>query len=102
MLDAASLSPLSGRTVTADQAGAAVAVVTALARSYTRGNGFADDEPAEDLQAAIATAVLRLLVNPTGTQQESMGAISVTFGPKFLGWSLTEMAALNRWRDRAR
>ncbi|MBJ7383308.1 MAG: hypothetical protein JHC55_02310 [Mycolicibacterium sp.] len=76
--------------------------MSALAASYTRGNGFTDDGPAEDLQAAIATATLCLLINPTGTEQESMGAISVTFGRGFLGWSLTELAVLNGWRDRAR
>ncbi|WP_199255620.1 hypothetical protein [Mycolicibacterium mengxianglii] len=101
MPTAETLSALSGLTIGADEATAAVAVVTALAKSYTRAQGFDADGPSEDLEAVITTATLRLLTNPTGTMSESMGGFQVNFGNNFLGWSITELMVLNRYRDRA-
>lgn len=101
MLTSAALSTLAGRTVTEAQADAAITVVTAVAKSYTRGNGFTEDGPVKDLQAIIATATLRLLLNPNNLNSETMGALTVNYGSKFLEWTLTERAVLNRYRDRA-
>lgn len=108
MLDAESLSAL-GQTVAETEAEAAIGVVTALAKSYVRYNGPADagrgfdgeGEPLVDVEAALKTAALRLLVNPIGAVREEMGGLVVQYGSNFLGWSLTELAVLNRYRDRA-
>lgn len=81
-------------------AGEHVAIVTALARSYTRGRGFEDSTVAEDLAAVITTATARLVVNPEQTTGESVGGYSVTPG-SFAGWSLVETIVLNRYRRRA-
>ena len=109
MLDAESLSTLYGHTITDEQAWAAVSVVTALAKSYVRyhgpadtGRGFdASGRPLDDVEAVLMTAALRLLTNPTGVAREDMGALTVQYGNNFLGWSLTELSVLNRYRDRA-
>lgn len=79
-------------------AGRHVLVVTELARSYTRGNGFAGDEPNTDVAAAITTAAARLLTNPSQVPYD-VGSVSYRGG--FNGWTLTELAVLNRYRVRA-
>lgn len=102
MVTAATLSALSGRTIDADRAAAVIATVTSRAKSYTRGKGWVDDIPADDLQTVIATASLRMLSNPTGLQGETMGPFQLTYGREFLGWTVGETLVLNRYRDRAK
>ncbi|CRZ17987.1 hypothetical protein [Mycolicibacterium neworleansense] len=101
-ITAETLSALSGLTFTADQANAAVSVVTSRAKSYTRGIGFTDDGIADDIESVIQTAVLRLLVNPTNVERDAMGSLSVQYGNNFQGWTLSETQVLNRYRERAR
>lgn len=79
-------------------AGQHVVIVTALARSYTRDQGFTNDEPAEDIAAVITTAAARLLANPEQIAVD-VGAVSIRGG--FQGWSLAELFVLNRYRKRA-
>jgi len=73
-------------------------IVTALARSYTRGNGFTAGEPAEDVVAVILTATARLMANPEQLGYQR-GSVSLAGG--FTGWSLAETFVLNRYRKRA-
>ena len=93
------------------QAGDHAAIVTALARSYTRGRGFtlaydytsdgefADVvEPAEDIAAVIVTATARLVANPEQIQT-AVGSVQVRGG--WQGWNLAEQIVLNRYRVRA-
>ena len=47
---------------------------TLMVRAYTRGNGFLDDGPAEDLAAVIVSCAARLNANPT------MDIASITSG----------------------
>jgi len=47
---------------------AAVAQITVMVRAYTRGRGFIDGIPNEELSAAITTAAARLAANGSGTQ----------------------------------
>lgn len=75
-------------------------VVSALVRSYTRGEGF--DEmgfPHDDVAAVILTASARLMANPHQHKREELGGYSVTPTP-FLGFSLAEMMVLNKYRKR--
>ncbi|WP_137120913.1 hypothetical protein [Segeticoccus rhizosphaerae] len=81
-------------------AGEHVPIVTALARSYTRGNGFNGTTATEDLCAVITTATARLVPNPSGTVAEAIGTYSVRPGV-FNGWTLAETFVLNRYRKRA-
>lgn len=82
---------------------AAIAQVTAMARAYTRGNGFVDyDEPNEDLAAVITTAAARLAAN--GAQlptDDTTGPFSRSIRGGFTGWTLAEQTVLNRYRVRA-
>lgn len=79
-------------------AGQHAAVVTALARSYTRGRGFAAAEPAEDVAAVITTATARLVANPEQLAAD-FGSVSLRGG--WQGWNLAEQIVLNRYRVRA-
>lgn len=73
-------------------------LVTAMARSYTRGVGFHRDGPAEDLAAVITVATARMVANPEQVDIHA-GEVAVTGG--FSGWSLAELFVLNRYRKRA-
>jgi len=82
---------------------AAVAAVTGLAKSYTRGRGFGDAGPNEDISAVIVTAAARLVSNPRQfTVEMDIGRGSRAYRGGFAGWSLAEQTALNRYRIRAR
>jgi hypothetical protein len=77
-----------------------VAIVGALAHSYTRGGGFTAGEPYDDVAAVIITATARLLPNPAQTVSESLGDFAVRPGV-FHGWTLAESFVLNRYRRRS-
>lgn len=82
-----------------------VALVTAMARAYTRGRGFSDGSTspagiAEDVAAVITTATARLVTNPEQNKREQLHDYSVTPTP-FVGWSLVELFVLNRYRRRS-
>lgn len=80
----------------------AIAVVTALAESYTRGEGFTDGTPANDVAAAVYMAALRLLANKSQLEHsKDKGPFSVSFSEGFDGWSTAELFVLNRYRKRA-
>lgn len=96
------LTAFVGREVDEGQAGAVIQVVTALASSYTRGNGFAAGVPHDDVRAAILSASARLLADTSQiTDEQTMGPFRVTYRDGFDGWSTAELAALNRYRQRA-
>lgn len=79
-------------------AGEALPVITAMARAYTRGRGFTNGEPTEDLGAVLISATARLMANPEQTRQTA-GPFQVDAG--FTGWTLPEQFVLNRYRRRA-
>ncbi|MEH3135295.1 MAG: hypothetical protein PGN30_09875 [Mycolicibacterium neoaurum] len=99
----AELADFIGAEVNEDQAGAVVRLIAALARSYTRGGGFGDaGDPAPDIAAAIVTASARLLRDPSQIiDTEVAGPFRVSYRSGFDGWSVAELAALNRYRKRA-
>lgn len=75
-----------------------VAIVTAMAQAYTRGNGFTVAGPNEGISAVITTAAARLVANP---EQLRYGVGAVQFNEGFRGWNLAETFTLNRFRKRA-
>lgn len=79
-------------------AGQAVNVVTAMARAYTRDEGFTGADPNEQIAAVITTAAARLAVHPEQLATD-VGSVSVRGG--FSGWTLAELFVLNRYRKRA-
>ncbi len=102
-MTAPSLSDLEmflGRDLDEVQALAHLDIVTTFARAYTRGRGFTDGEPADDIATVIVTAVSRLLGNPEGTITETIGSYSVRHAG-FNGFNLVELAVLNNYRRRA-
>ncbi|TMS50972.1 hypothetical protein [Mycobacterium sp. DBP42] len=79
-------------------AGQHVTIITAMARAYTRDQGFTGTEPADDLAAVITTATARLVANPEQLSTD-VGNVSIRGG--FNGWTLAELFVLNRYRRRA-
>lgn len=86
----------------------ALETIRALVYAYTRGNGFSGvwpnpelpnpELPNPELRAVIRTATARLTANP---EQVASTVGGVTVGAGFNGWSLAELAVLNRYRKRA-
>lgn len=96
------LNTLLGQQVDTTRLDAVLAVVKAMAATYTRGQGFTNGDPAEDLAAVILTASARLLVNPSQVpHRDRMGAVESDWRGGFIGWTLVELAVLNRYRERA-
>lgn len=79
-------------------AGEHLPIITAMASAYTRGVGFNEGQPNEEIAAVLTTATARLMGNPDQLQYK-VGNISFQTG--FRGWSLAETFVLNRYRKRA-
>lgn len=78
---------------------AAIAQVTVLARAYTRGRGFDAGEPNDELSAVITTASARLAANGRQTLgRKKVDDVEHEVRSSFLGWTLAELAVLNRYR----
>lgn len=81
---------------------AAVSQITVMARAYTRGRGFDDGLPNEDIEAVIATGAARLAANGSGTQfRKKVDDVEIEYRSSFQGWTLAELAVLNRYRKTA-
>ncbi len=79
-----------------------VPIITTLAKSYTRGNGFDGNTPNDEIAAAITTASARLAANATQTLDWlKVDDVEREFRSSFQGWTLAELAVLNRYRVRA-
>lgn len=74
-------------------------IVATFVEAYTRGQGFTDGVPGDDLEAVILTATARMVTNPTGVRTEGIDDYSVTHAT-VNGWTLPELAVLHRWRRR--
>lgn len=98
VLDLLSTSPAP----TDAQVTQALSVVTNIAHAYTRGVGFDDGGPNDEIASVIVLATARLLRNPSQLAvREQYGAIVVDYRGGFTGWSLTERETLNRYRVQA-
>lgn len=75
-----------------------VPIVTAMARAYTRGNGFQGTQVSEEIAAVITTGTARLVANP---EQVHYAIGSARVSGSFNGWTLAETFVLNRYRKRA-
>ena len=100
---ATDLGTFLGRTVNAEQAESVIGVVNSLARSYTRGAGFTDDGPNEEIASVIVSASARMLSNVGQLDTDD------TYGPQrrairgaLSGWTVAESFCLNRYRVTAR
>ena len=77
----------------------AVDSLTALARRYTRGNGFTGGVPDEPIVRVITTAAARLAANPEQLKSEIGTAV---MRGAFEGWSPLEKLVLDSYRGTAR
>ena len=99
--DVASLLGRSDEDDLIDLAEQVLPIVTAQVRGYTRDRGFSGDEPAADIAAVVMTSAARLTANPENLRAEAIGDYNVQRQVND-GWTLTELAILNRYRRRAR
>lgn len=78
-------------------------IVTVFAKAYTRGNGFTDGVPNEELAAVITTAAAReISVESLGATREQIGEhYSVFYATDPCNWTLRELSVLNSYRRRA-
>jgi hypothetical protein len=96
------LGALTGRTVSQEQGAAVLAVVTAMASAYTRGQCFTNGVPNDEIRAVILMASARLISNTTGLLYDEVeGPSQISYRSAFTGWSVAELFALNRYRVRA-
>ncbi len=76
-----------------------VPIVTVMARAYTRGRGFDEGEPNEEIAAVIATASARLAANGTGLQSKRIDDVEYRYSlASSFSWTLAELAVLGRYR----
>jgi len=93
------LNALAGCEFDAGQASAVIYTVTALAAAYTRGQGFTDGIPNAEVGAVILTAAARLISDPSQiTSASTMGPFTMSYRAGFTAWTLSELAALDRYR----
>jgi len=79
-----------------------VPIITTMAKAYTRGHGFTGNQANDEIAAVITAASARLAAN--GTQlgvRLKVDDYEREFRSGFQGWSLAELAVLNRYRKRA-
>lgn len=69
--------------------------------AYTRGAGFTEGQPNADLSAVVLSAAARDVANPGYLASTTDGPFQRTYTRNGGGWTLQELAALNRWRKRA-
>ena len=80
----------------------AVPLITTMCKAYTRGRGFEGNVPNDELAAAITTAAARLAANGRQLQERhQVDNVEREFRNAFTGWTLAELAVLNRYRVRA-
>ena len=76
--------------------------MTTLARAYTRGQGFTGNAPNDEIAAVITTASARLAANGSQIRGSATAGVFVQdLRSSFEGWTLAELAVLNRYRKRA-
>ena len=77
-------------------------IVTVMAKAYTRGQGFAGDEPNDEIAAVIITASARLAANGEQLRRKRVDDVDneYTLASSFC-WTLAEQFVLNRYRVRA-
>ncbi|WP_304106406.1 hypothetical protein [Mycolicibacterium bacteremicum] len=79
-----------------------VPIITTMAKAYTRGRGFSGNEPNDEIAAVITTAAARLAANgKQASYSSTAGSFAQDLRTYFTGWTLTELAVLNRYRVRA-
>lgn len=98
----AELGALMGRTVTTEQGNAVLSIISALASGYTRGVGFTDGVPNNEIRAVVLSAACRYIAEPRQmATTEVVGPMSARFEAGGFDFSVGERMVLNRYRIRA-
>lgn len=98
----AEVMPYAVTSLQSGDVATALAVVTTMARAYTRGRGFVGGEPNDDIAAVITTAATRLAGNGDQLARKKVDDIEYEFSLRgSFGWTLAEQVVLNRYRVRA-
>lgn len=98
----AEVAPTEVTSLRSGEVTTVIPIVTTMARAYTRGRGFVDNEPNDEIAAVITTAAARLAGN--GEQLASRKVDDVEYEHSLrgsFGWTLAEQIVLNRYRVRA-
>lgn len=84
------------------QAQQALGMATALVEAYTRGRCKRGDQYRDGVEEVIMSAAARILANPEQISvREQIGPYTYYRGEGFNGFTLVELAVLNRYRKRA-
>lgn len=79
--------------------GQAISIVTLLAKAYVRGGEDWDIDDYPEIEAVIVAAAARLATNPGVVDQDLVaGPFSRSLRGGFTGWTVAELAVLNRHR----
>ncbi|MFN8101612.1 MAG: hypothetical protein U0Q20_08430 [Mycobacterium sp.] len=93
------VSPTTVASLREGDAATVVPIVTTMAKAYTRGRGFTESEPNEEIAAVIATASARLAANGEQLAGKRVDDVEVRYSlASTFGWTLAELAVLNRYR----
>lgn len=84
-----------------DLAAARVPIVTTYVRALTRGQGFVNGEPNDELAAVITTAAAREINISPGIQREELGTYNAYYGPNASEFSLRELMIIRSYRRMA-
>lgn len=96
-----SFTGIKGENVVS-QAETSLAMADALVDAYTRGRHRRRGEYRTGVEAVVIAVAARILANPEQVQQrEQIGPYSYFKGEGFKGFTLVELAVLNRYRKRA-
>lgn len=83
------------------QAEQAITVAVALVGAYCRGREKRGGRYRPGVEAVITTVAARILANPDQVQErEQIGPYSFFKGDGFKGFTIVELAVLNRYRKR--
>lgn len=75
-----------------------IEVLTQMCLAYTRGAGFSNGAPNDQIAAVIVSATARMIANPQQIAYD-VGGVSIRGG--FQGFNLAERIVLNRFRKTA-
>lgn len=80
----------------------AIPVITTMVKAYVRGGEDWDASDYDDVEAVIVTATARLVTNPGQiAADQAAGPFTQSLRGGFTGWTLAELAVLNRYRKTA-
>ena len=102
LLSFAPPSPSTGEENDRKQAETSLNTAEAMVAAYCRGKHKRKGEYREGVFEVILTVAARILANPGQiSRRDAVGVVSIQRGVGFQGFTLVELAVLNRYRKRA-